>query len=422
MAIENASGGTLGFLSLLFEIDTNNNTGLAAGNGESGRVYRFARMFRVPPEATLAKFGRLYFINHFSSLGDISAANDITWYRVSAHAATTAEIRDQTVLAPLQATVAVQSGALATAQGELQAFWQVEGNAGSDAAFFIAARARSAYGELPTSDVSFGAREVHIFNEVGGVYKKALSAIDGNIILQGGLTANAFIRLGSGEGWPVALRSKDFTVSDGSVIDFNADLGGLPSIDISTTGLAQLAAGESYQLTTPSLTSLAATFSLKIITPGASTAYTLNVDNAPGTGPTRQIDIAGNPQATSGNYQISVSGIAVFNLFSPAEPGFGSLTYRLWVKKSGVWMPALTQIIEMSNGSGNAKKAFSASDTVQLGSGVQAFGFTVEGFADNIVGANTLDLNSVSWTVQATVTSRSATPAGETCKATVRPQ
>lgn len=238
--------------------------------------------------------------------------------------ATPSEIRDQTVLAPMQATVSTQSAAITTLQGEAKAYWQVEGNAGTEALFFISARARAAYGDTPTSSVSFGAREVHIYNPAGANWKKALSVFGGNVVLSGGLTAGAFIRLGSGEGWPVALQARDFLAADGDTVSFGTTLDSLPKLDFDDAGLAALGSGETYNLYAENLTTTGFTARLKIATPGGTTNYSKTASTTPGTGPTIQIDKGADPDSDSGDYTFSFSGtVTVFNVFYSSGGGGG---------------------------------------------------------------------------------------------------
>lgn len=343
--------------------------------------------------------------------------------------ATETEIRDQTVLLPMQSTVAVHTGALATLQGENTAYFQVEGNAGSDAAFFISARARASYGNAPSSSVSMGAREFHVYNQVAGSWRKAMSVVEGNAIFTGGLQAGTFIRLGGGDGWPVALRAKDYTVADGTTVSFGLDLGALPLLDFNPSGLAALAAGEAYQLYADGFTGTGFIARLKIATSGAATTYTLDADTAQGTGPTRQIDKASNPDANTGNYAFNVQGSATtLNYYEPEFQsyisGYGTVYVDIWVKKAGVWLKAAyASVFVEGNGSGvSSTSNWYLNETYQLGTGVQAFGVSVNSFDGSTSAASVQDLQSVMWTTTSVSGSRTATPSGQLGKVTVRPQ
>jgi predicted phage tail protein len=161
-------------------------TGAAPGSGTAGKRYRYAKLIQVTSTTNVM---RIYATNNYvgGPFGSTAGAKTLIWHYAAIRPATQAEIRDRTVLAPLQATVAVHSGAIATLQGESTAYWQVEGNAGSGADFFISARARSAYGSAPSSNVSFGAREIHLYNPSGANWKKALSIENGNAVFYGEL-------------------------------------------------------------------------------------------------------------------------------------------------------------------------------------------------------------------------------------------
>lgn len=93
------------------------STDSVPGAGVAGRSYQFRKLIRIGAGAVGAH--RLFPVSHSSAFGSVAAANDITWQKVLIRPATPAEIRDQTVLAPMEATVATHSTAIATAEGAL---------------------------------------------------------------------------------------------------------------------------------------------------------------------------------------------------------------------------------------------------------------------------------------------------------------
>ncbi|WP_347269851.1 DUF1983 domain-containing protein [Rhizorhabdus histidinilytica] len=89
-------------------------------------------------------------------------------------------------------TVTIHSGAISTLEGRTKGFWSITANAGSGATAFISAQAETSPG-VTTSNVAFGAREVHISNPVGGAWTKVLSISGGNVQIYGNLTATGSV-------------------------------------------------------------------------------------------------------------------------------------------------------------------------------------------------------------------------------------
>ena len=230
-------------------------------------------------------------------------------------ASTVAHFTDGRIV-PLESRVATAEGAVADVQGRVEAYSVKEVVAGGAAAF-ISFRAKDDAGVL-TSDVAIGARTISLFNQQGNQWVRAMYMAGGNALFTGGLQANAFIRLGSGEGWPVALKSRDISVSDGEVVTFGVNLGGLPSIGFAANNLAALAAGETYRLYADSLTATGFIARLRISVPGTPSNYDLTAPTTPGTGPTFQMDKAALPDSTDGNYRLKFSGTTAI---------YGSYTY-----------------------------------------------------------------------------------------------
>lgn len=93
-----------------------------------------------------------------------------------------------TSIGGVSSTVTAHSSAITTLQGRTAAYWGITTNAGSGATAFIAAQAETSPGSV-TSNVAFGAREVHISNPIGGAWTKVLSISGGNVQIFGKLTA-----------------------------------------------------------------------------------------------------------------------------------------------------------------------------------------------------------------------------------------
>lgn len=162
-----------------------------------------------------------------------------------------------------------------------------------------------------TSSVSIGAREFAVYNPAGGGWVKALTIANGNALFSGGLQAGAYIRLGTGEGWPVALKPRDFKVSDGEVVSFGTTLDGLPNLSWQRDNLAPLGTGETYNIYAQNLTTTGFTARLRINVPAVPTNYSKTSDVAGASGePTRVIDKSSDPNSQDGIYTISYSGTA----------------------------------------------------------------------------------------------------------------
>lgn len=161
-----------------------------------------------------------------------------------------------------------------------------------------------------SSTVSIGAASISLYNPSAGGWKLAMQVAGGNAIFTGGIAAGAFIRLGTGDGWPVALKGKDFSVSDGDVVNFGVNLGGLPALDFAGNNLAALNAGETYRLYADSLTATGFTARLRISVPASPSNYDLTSASQPGNGPTWQMDKSSIPDASDGNYRLQFSGTA----------------------------------------------------------------------------------------------------------------
>ncbi len=155
------------------------------------------------------------------------------------------------------------------------------------------------------STVALGAAELHIYNQVDGSWKKALSFVGGDAVFYGGLQANAYIRLGTGSGWPVALAQKDFAVTDGQTVTFPVNLVNVPNLTFQANNLLALGTNETYNLYADSLTSTGFTARIRKQTPGTPSTINLTSATTPGSGPTYQIARGGNGEASDYNYRFS---------------------------------------------------------------------------------------------------------------------
>jgi hypothetical protein len=122
-------------------VTTPDVNGVVHGNGVVGRTYRFSRLFQITD--TTSAVLRCHPMTGWDGFGTI-AAKTIDWHEFGIRRATETEVRDRTVLAPLQATVSTHSSAIAEASGRSQAAWGVNVNAGA-AGSFISAVAQTRY-------------------------------------------------------------------------------------------------------------------------------------------------------------------------------------------------------------------------------------------------------------------------------------
>lgn len=99
----------------------------------------------------------------------------------------------------------------------------------------------------------------------------------------------------------------------------------------------------------------------------------------------------------------------------------GSLSVGIWRKVGGVWSLFTTEgvnIFTQTGAGGVQTVGWSLSGTYALGAGVTDFGVTIESQDGTAAALTNLD---VSYSAQTSSGTRSATPGGESVKATVRP-
>jgi len=306
---------------------TPDSTGAAPGAGTVGKTYRWAVLYKTPNAALGLGGPILQPVSHLDQLGSVAVANAIVWYMLSVRAATDAEIAAGVALPALSATVTTHASAIVTLQGRTTAHWATVVNAGSGATAFIAARAETSPGVV-SSSVSIGAQEFHVLYNAAGTWQKALSVSGPDVVIAGTLTTGATIYVGAGLKWPVALQSRDFMVTDGQAVSFGFNLGNTPLFDFKRDNLAPLGTAEVYKVYADAASGTGFTARLRIITPGTNTAYSLTVDTTPGSGPTRQIDKAANPDATNNTYTLRFQGTYTQTaIYDPVYTGGGGGGY-----------------------------------------------------------------------------------------------
>ena len=336
--------------------------------------------------------------------------------------------------ATLRARVTTEETATADLMGRTQARWAL-GTAVPGATAFIEARAEVTPGAAPTSSVAIGARQFAVFNSLGNDWKKALEVVGGNVVLSGGLQAGAFIRLGNGQGWPVALKGVDFSATDGGVVSFGTDLGQLPSLIFSMNNLLPLAAGETYDVKVTGLTATGFTLSAKINVPGTPTAHndtTSATSTAFGAGG-RTITRSGGLSA-DGTYRIKGTGTNRHDIFG-ANGGalqedsydFASSFVQVWALKSSVWQFIANVNVSSSVdrrlyplGPATVAASWVLDETLQLGDNVSAVGIR---HAENDTFAKVDTFTNLMYTAAGSASgTRTALASGATTKIRVQPQ
>ncbi len=107
----NSSGSVLESNYIQFAVEKD-STNTVVGAGVAGRSYKFSKMFRLSNANTVGI--QIYAMNHWTSLGSVAAANDITWRRCGVRVANAQEIAAGVALPALEATVSSQASVLST--------------------------------------------------------------------------------------------------------------------------------------------------------------------------------------------------------------------------------------------------------------------------------------------------------------------
>jgi hypothetical protein len=83
------------------------------GSGMPGNVYRLRQLVQIPASWTAASRHYIAAMGHWPGGGDISAANDVTWFKCGVRPATEAEIATATTLPAVEASVSTNASAIA---------------------------------------------------------------------------------------------------------------------------------------------------------------------------------------------------------------------------------------------------------------------------------------------------------------------
>ncbi len=299
------------------EADTNG--GVVAGN--IGSVNRkFSTMFYNGNVGTNVSF---YLMAGWEGFATGQGFLRTIWHRAVVRAATDAEIKAQKVIdSNLMARVTTTEQTLAQA-GNLAASWKISAET-PGASAFITAQAKTSNG-VAVSNVSIGGTAINLVNTDGSGVKKGLAVENGTVTVYGALRAGAAIMQGSGTGWPVALASKDFNVSNGDYVAFGTTLDSLPNLTFAGNGLVALNSGETYRLYAENLTRDGFTARLEISVPAQPSNYDLTSGQYSGSG-LRIIDKYPRPDSTSNTYNVTVTGTITATAYNNGD------TYCIWTE------------------------------------------------------------------------------------------
>lgn len=143
---------------------------LLYGNGVAGQTYRIRKLVQVP---AAARSYHTFCMTRWLGFGTNGTATTIDWFKAGLRQATASEIRDQTVLSPLQATVSTQATAIATLNTRTATYLnRVTAGAGQAEVELIATDSNG----NATSNVNIRAAKITL----GGQTTPVLTIADGN--------------------------------------------------------------------------------------------------------------------------------------------------------------------------------------------------------------------------------------------------
>lgn len=343
--------------------------------------------------------------------------------------------------AATESRVSVTEGAVTTLNGRNLAYLQQEVNAGVGATAFVALRAETSPGVI-TSSVALGAASISLYNPDGQDWRLALRIEGGNAIFTGGLQAGTYIRQGSGQGWPVALASRDYNVGDGATLSWGTTFDSLPSYIAAQNNLDALATGEVYDVRLINVTTTGATAYAKIITVAVPTSHSY-ATTAPGSGPTHQVEVtsAGRGESNDGSYNItfytelssSYYAAMAGEVADGVSEDSGTVYMSVYALKSGVWTLVATEAFYHTlyfSGYANSgwnpySSGYTETRAVQLGSGVQKIGVTYSSYdgGSGPYKGGAGSASNAAWTAPGAPSgTRTATPNGRLTRFTVTPR
>lgn len=212
-------------------------------------------------------------------------------------------LRDKSLVQPVEASITEMRGAAADSSGNRAAFLKLVAAAsgGNPAMFEILASAGG-------SKIGLVGDVVAIGNSVDGIVETVFRAENGQAVMNDAIFRRARVapRLGSAILHDVELRPKEFLAGDGDVVQYEggASYGAVPAkIVPNLTGLAALAAGESYDIRPISITNTQFTARAKKLSAGTNTARTSGAGSSFGSTPQWRTNKPTAEDAYNGDYE-----------------------------------------------------------------------------------------------------------------------
>lgn len=291
--------------------------------GVAGRLYRWRFLVRLPNNSNIRRVG-LYVVGDQYFSGYFSKKIHVHHYGI--RPATQAEIRDQTVLAPLEATVTTQAGAIATIQGAA-AYWETVVAAGGGFPAMVRLKAGSG-----GSAIDLAASRLSVYNPSNTGEYQEIARFEGGIArLNNALIRNLQVapRADSEIFFPVQLRPKVYVGTDGQTIQYDAGktLGAIPERIVPDLIGIPVASGEALDVKAVSVSATQFTVYAKKIVPGSPTVQNTGAGSAVGGTPLYQVHKPTSDDAYNGYYTFAFD--MSLTLISE-EPDFGGMVFAAY--------------------------------------------------------------------------------------------
>lgn len=304
-----ADGSTLAgtdFRLMLYgDEDANGNV---AGSGVVGRTYRYTALHQHT-DANLSRV-RVYAMSKYNISGvgpDWDEAVTLKWHRLSIRRATAQEIAAGVALPTLEASVAVNSGAIASIENTA-AFYEVVVAAGGGNPAMVQLLAGDG-----GSNVGIVADRIALGNDVDGIVSTVLTIENGQAKLNNALIRGlkVYPRSDSEIALDVLLKPLTFLAADGASVQYQDgdSFGAAPDrIEFDISGLPALTAGDSYNAYATNITATGFDAVVKKITAPVQTNRTDTGGTNVGGTPQWQMHKANAADAYDGNYQFQIDG------------------------------------------------------------------------------------------------------------------
>lgn len=315
-------------------------TGAAVGAGVVGNRYKYSKLVKVT--AAGAYGYRLYAISHWSTLGSIAVANVITFHKCLVRPATLQEIRDKTVLSPMEATVSTHTSAIATLNGSA-ATWETVVAAGGG--FPAIARLKAGVGG---SEIALAASKLLVLNPSNtGAYQEVARFEGGRAVLNDAIIRKLTVgpRSNSEIYFPVQLRPRAYLGKHNDVIQYEGGktLGAVPlRITPDTTGIA-VASGDALDVRAVSITTTQFTVKAVKITPSSPANQATGAGTNVGGTPAWQVHKPTTADAFNGYYNFKATITltlvnSIYNEFQDKYRNYYLGSVRLYCNAGSSWV------------------------------------------------------------------------------------